>query len=82
MAQQILKEVDKNFKSFFSLLKLAQKGEYAYKACKLPHYLPKDGFTTLIIGMVRIKGNKLILPYSNLYRKSHVPIEITVHLHL
>ena len=78
MAQQILKEVDKNFKSFFSLLKLAQKGEYDYKACKLPHYLPKDGFTTLIIGMVRIKGNKLILPYSNLYRKNHAPIEITL----
>ena len=34
MAQQIVKEVDKNFKSFFSLLKLAQKGEYVYKACK------------------------------------------------
>ena len=34
MAQQILKEVDKNFKSFFSLLKLAQKGECDYKACK------------------------------------------------
>ena len=28
--------------------------------------------------MVRIKGNKLILPYSNLYRKSHTPIEITL----
>ena len=78
MAQQILKEVDKNFKLFFSLLKLAQKGECDYKAYKLPHYLPKDGFTALIIGMVRIKGNKLILPYSNLYRKSHAPIEITL----
>ena len=52
MAQQIVKEVDKNFKSFFSLFKLAQKGESAYKACKLPYYLPKDSFTTLIIGMI------------------------------
>ena len=42
MAQQILKEVDGSFKSFFSLLKLAKKGKYAFKDCRLPHYLPKD----------------------------------------
>jgi len=50
MAQQILKEVDGSFKSFFGLLKLAKQGKYSYRDCKLPHYLPKDGFVTLIIG--------------------------------
>lgn len=78
MAQQILKEVDGSFKSFFGLLKLAKKGKYAFKDCKLPHYLPKDGYTTLVIGFVRLKGNKLILPFSNMYKKSHSPIEITI----
>lgn len=78
MAQQILKEVDGSFKSFFGLLKLAKKGKYAFKDCKLPHYLPKDGYTTLVIGFVRPKGNKLILPFSNMYKKSHSPIEITI----
>ena len=78
MAQQILKEVDGSFKSFFGLLKLAKQGKYAFKDCKIPHYLPKDGFTTLVIGFVRLNGNKLILPYSNTFRKTHRPVEIRI----
>ncbi len=78
MAQQILKEVDGSFKSFFGLLKLAKQGKYAFKDCKLPHYLPTDGYTTLVIGFVRLNGNKLILPFSNSFKKSHKPVEITI----
>ena len=78
MAQQILKEVDGSFKSFFGLLKLAKKGKYAFKDCRLPHYMPKDGFITLVIGFVRLNGNKLIIPFSHGYKKSHKPVEITI----
>ena len=78
MAQQILKEVDGSFKSFFGLLKLAKKGKYSFRDCKLPKYLPKDGYTTLVIGFVRLNGNKLILPYSNSYSKTHKRVEITI----
>lgn len=78
MAQQILKEADSSFKSFFGLLKLAKKGKYAFKDCKLPKYLPKDGYTTLVIGFVRLKGNKLIIPFSNSFKKTHKPVEITI----
>ena len=78
MAQQILKEVDSSFKSFFGLLKLAKCGKYSFKDCKLPHYLPKDGFTTLVIGFVRLNGNKLIVPFSQNYKKTHKPIEIII----
>ena len=78
MAQQILKEVDGSFKSFFGLLKLAKQGKYAFKDCKLPYYLPKDGHTTLVIGFVRLNGNKLILPYSNSFKKTHKSVEITI----
>lgn len=78
MAQQILKEVDDSFKSFFGLLKLAKKGKYAFKDCKLPHYLPKDGFVTLVIGFVRLNEDKLILPYSQMYKKTHKPVEIKI----
>ena len=74
MAQQILKEVDGSFKSFFGLLKLAKQGKYAFKDCKLPHYLPKDGYTTLVIGFVRLNGNELILPFSNSFKKTHKAI--------
>lgn len=78
MAQQILKEVDGSFKSFFGLLKLAKQGRYAFKDCRLPKYLPKDGHTTLVIGFVRLNKNKLILPFSNSYKKTHRPVEITI----
>ncbi len=53
-------------------------GKYVSKDCKLPHYLPKDSFTTLVIGFVRLNGNKLVLPFSNTYRKTHKNIEITI----
>ena len=78
MSQQILKEVDGSFQSFFALLKLAKQGKYAFKDCKLPHYLPKDGYATLVIGFVRLKGNKLILPFSNSFKKTHKAVEITI----
>jgi IS605 OrfB family transposase len=78
MAQQILKEVDGSFKSFFGLLKLAKKGKYDYRSIKLPKYLEKDSFTTLVIGFVRIKDNVLIMPYSNAYKKTHKPIAIKI----
>lgn len=78
MTQQILKEVDGSFKSFFGLLKLVKQKKYASTSCKLPHYLPKDGYTTLIIGFVRLNGNKLILPFSNSFKKTHKCVEITI----
>ena len=78
MAQQILKVVDSSFKSFFDLLKKAEQGKHALKDCRLPRYLSKDGYTTLVIGFVRLKGNKLILPYSNSFRKTHKAVEITI----
>ena len=78
IAQQILKEVDDSFKSFFGLIKLAKQGKYSFKDCKLPRYLPKDGYTTLVIGFVRLNGNKLILPFSNNFKKTHKVVEITI----
>lgn len=77
MAQQILKEVDGAFKSFFRLLKLKSKGEYKEKV-KLPKYLPKNSFTTLVVGFVRLNENTFILPYSQSYKKNHRPIKINI----
>ncbi len=69
MGQQILKEVDSSFKSFFKLKN---------KNCSLPHYLPKEGYATLVIGFVRLNGNKLVLPFSNAYKKTHESVKITI----
>lgn len=77
MAQQIIKEVDGSFKSFLALLKLSKKGEYNNKI-NIPKYLAKDDFSTLIIGFVRIKDNKLKIPYSYQFRKNHNYIEIKI----
>ena len=78
ISQQILREVDGSFRSFFGLMRLAKEGKYSYDDISLPSYLPKDGYATLVIGFVRIRGNRLILPYSNLFRRTHSPIEIRI----
>ena len=78
MAQQTMKEVDGMFQSFFALLEMAKQGRYSFKGVKLPKYLPKDGFTTLIIGFVRLKGNQLTIPYSQSYGKEHKKVTITI----
>ncbi len=78
MAQQILKEADGAFKSFFGLLKLAKKGRYRYQDIRLPKYLPKDGFATLVIQMFVIKDGMFTLPYSQSYKKGHTPVSIKV----
>lgn len=78
MAQQTIKVVDSSFKSFFELTKLAKKGEYDANKVRLPKYLPKDGYATLVIGDVRFSNNgtELILPYSRSYKKSHQPVRL------
>ena len=78
MAQQILKEVDGSFKSFFGLLKLAKKGKYNFKDVKMPSYLDKNGFTTLVIGFIRIKDDTLIIPYSYLFASEHKRTSIKI----
>ena len=77
MSQQILKEVDGSFKSFFNLLKKKNKGMYNAKV-KIPSYLPKNSFTTLVIGFVRLNEDTLIIPYSNSFKKNHKKILIKI----
>ena len=72
MAQQTLKDVDSMFKSFFALIKLAKQGKYNFKHIRLPKYLPKNGYSNLIIGLVRIrKDNIFTVPYSNAFKKKY-----------
>ena len=77
MSQQILKEIDGSFKSFFSLLKKKNKGMYNAKV-KLPSYLPKNSFTTLVIGFVRLNEDTFVIPYSNSFKKNHKKISIKI----
>ena len=72
MAQQIIKDVDSIFKSFFALIKLAKQGKYNFKHIRLPKYLHKNGYSNLIISQFRIKkDNILTIPFSNTFKKKH-----------
>jgi len=72
IAQQILKDVDSMFKSFFALIKLAKQGKYNFKYIRLPKYLPKNEYSNLIISQIRIKNdNILTIPFSNTFKKKY-----------
>ena len=72
MAQQTIKDVDLMFKSFFALIKLAKQGKYNFKHIRLPKYLPKNGYSSLIIAQFSVKDdNVLTIPYSNTFKKRH-----------
>ena len=75
MAQQLIKQVDEMFKSFFALKKLEKEGKYD-QPIHIPRYLDKKGFTTLSIGFVRLKGDSFDLPFSQSYKKEHNIINI------
>lgn len=71
MAQQTLKEVDTMFKSFFALIKMAKQGKYSFKHIRLPKYLPKNGYSNLIIAQFKIKDGILTIPVSNAFKEKH-----------
>ena len=77
VAQQILKEVDGSFKSFFALRKLVRDGKYTAKV-KLPNYLDKESYFTLIIGQIRLKGNTLEVPMSPQFKREFGKVIIQV----
>lgn len=68
-AQQIHRIVDRNYKSFFSLLKLKNKGKYSDDV-KTPNYLPKeDGWSIFIAGRsARVKGDKVYIGLTKKFR--------------
>ena len=71
-AQQTHRLVDRNFKSFFSLLKLKNKGKYS-DSVNIPSYLgQEDGWSVLVAGRsARIKNNKIYVGLSKKFRKEY-----------
>ncbi len=74
VSQQILKVVDRSFKSFFALLNKAKTGNYDKKV-RLPYYREKGGMFNLILSTNAInvdeKTNTLRLPMSRTFSKKH-----------
>ena len=77
-AQQIMKVVDRNFKSFFSLIELAKKGRYQYQDIKIPKYLPKDGYFNLIFGEFNCKKDKFTVPMSPAFKRLYGKVEFNL----
>jgi IS605 OrfB family transposase len=76
MAQQTLKNVDTMFKSFFALIKLAKQNKYNFRHIRLPKYLPRNAYSNLIIGQIRLRqDNFLTIPFSNAFKKKHKEIK-------
>lgn len=70
ISQQIHRIVDRNFKSFFSILKLKQKGKYS-SPVKTPNYLKKeDGWSIFVAGRsARVKNGKVYVGLSKKFRE-------------
>ena len=76
LAQQIMKVVDRSFKSFFALISKAKSGGYQFNQIRLPHYLPKDGLFSLIIPRIRVKEGYFDIPMSPAFKREHGKIRV------
>lgn len=74
MAQQILKSVDAQFKSFFGSLKSSN----VQHKVKMPYYLPKDSYAQLVIQQISIVKGYFQVPYSRTFSKTHEKIYIKI----
>ena len=73
VSQQILKVVDRSFKSFFNLLKKAQSGEYRFHDVRIPRYREKGGMFPLVLSTnaINVKDGFLTVPMSHEFSKLH-----------
>ncbi len=77
VSQQILKVVDRSFRSFFNLLKKAKHGEYRFHDVQIPHYLDKNDYFPLILSTnaIVIKDDYLQVPMSREFQRLHPDLE-------
>ena len=70
--QQILRIVDRDMKSFFSLLTLKKSGKYS-EEIRLPRYKDKDGLTSYAVQgrSVRVHGNKARIGLTKEFREKY-----------
>ena len=78
IAQQTMKVVDRNFKSFFALIQKAKLGSYQFNQVKLPHYLDKEGYFSLIIPRIKIKDGYFSVPMSREFKKENGELKFNI----
>lgn len=80
IAQQILRVVDRSFKSFFNLVKKANNGEYRFQDIKIPHYRKKGGMFVLVLqkNAISIRNGNLKLPMSYAFKHQHEGLKVEI----
>src|SRR5699024_6542461 len=80
VAQQILRVVDRSFKSFFNLVKKANNGEYRFQDIKIPHYRKKGGMFVLVLqkNAISIRNGNLKLPMSYAFKHQHEGLKVEI----
>lgn len=76
ISQQILRICDRNFKSFFALLRKKKSGIYSKKV-SIPHYRPKGEKYLLVLSTnaINIKNGYLTVPMSRAFAKQHTDLD-------
>ena len=79
-SQQILKVVDRSFKSFFELIKKARNGSYEYNKIAMPDYLKHGERFALIFSTnaISIKDGYFNVPISNAFKAKYGHIKIRI----
>ena len=78
IAQQTLKVADRCFKSFFALVRKIKSSSYQFNMVRLPHYLSKESWFSLIIPRIKIKDGAFVLPMSRDFKREHGEIRLTI----
>ncbi len=76
IAQQILKVVDRSFKSFFNLIQKAKESLYRFEQIRMPRYLNKEGYFPLIIPRIIIKNGYFNIPMSRKFKAEYGAVKI------
>ena len=73
VSQQVLRVVDRSFKSFFNLIRKAKCGDYRFQDISIPHYRKKGGLFLLILqkNSISIKNGFFKVPMSREFKKLH-----------
>lgn len=77
ISQQIMKVVDRSFKSFFNLIKKCKRGDYRYHDVNIPHYRKKGGMFNLIMSTnaFTVKNGFLYVSMSRDFRALHPDVK-------
>ncbi len=76
IAQQILKVVDRSFKSFFNLIQKKCESLYRFEQIRMPRYLKKEGYFPLIIPRIRVKDGYFNIPMSRKFKAEYGAVKI------